>query len=110
MYPLRGILYRANPGPWQVWRAENGDANYRLILSSPERLRTEDITSSFAQDSYAQQKQRIDTAVASGSMTSIESLLVSPAALAAMAIGTTLAFAQFSGTDFQHIARTVLGG
>lgn len=109
MYPLRGIMYRAYPGPWQVWRAEEGDTSYRLISSTLAQPCPSDITSSFSVNRYELQKKLRNGAAASGSVTSMESLLVSPASLAFIALGATLSVAHFFGADIQQLALSIIG-
>lgn len=109
MYPLRGILYRAYPGPWQIWQAEEGGTNYRLISSTSVRPCPSDITSSFSVNRYAQQKERFESAVASGSVTSVESVLVSPTSLAFIALAAALTVVHFFGADIQQLAHSIIG-
>lgn len=77
-YPLRGILYHAYPGPWQVWRSLDNTMDYNLILSSEDSPPSEDINRAFSRDTYSRQKARLQQSNDQLAASSLTALLTSP--------------------------------
>lgn len=80
-YPLRGILYRAYPGNWEVWKAqldgEDKDEGYYKILEQKTRPSGDEIGKAFSKDRYARQKQLIREAEEDGSIITLRSVFKS---------------------------------
>lgn len=109
-YPLRGILFRAFPGPWQLWLPEDGDTNYSLVFSKTDRPSSSEITTASKAYKYARQKEMLKDAETNGSMATIESLLASPVSIAIVALCAVLSFASLPGVHIQEfIAMTMAG-
>lgn len=56
VYPVRGILHRAYPNNWEIWKSVDTEKGYRLIGSSFEEPRPDMITDAFTKDKYAQSR------------------------------------------------------
>lgn len=99
-YPVRGILYRAFPGQWQVWRAHEGEPEYRLIANFPDKPSPADITDAFTTDNFALRNTRATNAssMSSGMSASLDTLASSIplpvlATLALAIVGACAAYA-----------------
>lgn len=91
-YPLRGILYRSFPHPWQIWRSVNVDQDYRLIGEIESNPSSSDITDAFKRDSFLREKELLKQQSAGDGSTGIINELLKPQ-LVVFAVAVLLAVA-----------------
>lgn len=82
---MRGILYRAYPQGWQVWKAVDGENDYRMIAEFDEEPSASQITDAFARDSFEQRKAREESGTYAEGANVPVGLLAGPVALAVAA-------------------------
>lgn len=109
-FPLRGILFRSFPGPWQLWLPEDSDTKYSLVLTAPNRPSSSEITSALKAYKYTRQKEMLKHAEASGSVTTIESLLTSPFSIAIVVLCAVLGFASLPGVHIRDLIMKTMTG
>lgn len=98
-FPLRGILYKAYPAPWQAWFSPKSD-EYQLTLESEEKPQPDTIGDSFRRVRYQMQKEKLQA-----EDVSLEKLLFSPlGVLGLVAIAGFLAY-KGSGENFAILLR-----
>lgn len=91
-YPLRGILYRSFPHPWQIWRSVNVDQDYRLIGEIESNPSSSDITDAFKRDSFRREKELLKQQSAGDASTGITDELLKPQ-IVVLAVAMLLAVA-----------------
>lgn len=74
-FPLRGILYKAYPSPWQAWFSPESD-EYQLTLECQERPQPDAVSDSFRRVRYQMQKERLQA-----EDVALENVLFSPLGL-----------------------------